>query len=662
MKQTVLFRAIAFLLALVCLAGCGQAKKEPAAYVPPAPAETTQPAPAETTLPPQEQMPQKLLDQALAQIDMSLLCAGLDAELRQEKLEEPWRLVQAQVVYADYNQDGYRDVLLGRTNHLIFSLYPQREVGFSFAQSSPTYYTDDTGALYQCNGLGDGFDIEVDGKSAWVEHMNYWYHQWQGGDWKTAYSYNGTVTYVEGADGTLVETENTLVADIQGTQGTKQDLDQRFAEIGMRKITTRPAAYLQSVYDSIYQESLLGALDAYLAQNYSGYRQMLRRDLDGDGVEEAIFLVPEFENVWYDSLKTLDEYSAIEDARNWFSHAFSDSHDRTGVIIAQVKGGELTVTAHCALTHLSAYEEMELRTENGYLWIDGNRVYLNGRFAGFAAETLPEELAAYLADYGYADGYFCTVDVSDLENTEYLCVCRKDGSWYIFIIIIDSGDPVILYSQELSDSAVYLTEYDGQQCLLTYYQSVYSYNGGSETNYNYEVLRVTGPGETKILDSDYVSHTDQDQDATPVSDFFQKLNTYLIRIIVLRDPYKLTGRQWMDPAQAEHGTVPQEEPADPQQPEQNPSQEPVMGFVQIEDPASWLNLRVGPGVEYDMVLMDPADPGSFVRQALGSPVTVLETVDTDDPNHPVWLKIRITYADREIIGYSSKTYIRLVNE
>ena len=118
----------------------------------------------------------------------------------------------------------------------------------------------------------------------------------------------------------------------------------------------------------------------------------------------------------------------------------------------------------------------------------------------------------------------------------------------------------------------------------------------------------------------------------------------------------------MDPAQAEHGTVPQEEPADPQQPEQNPSQEPVMGFVQIEDPASWLNLRVGPGVEYDMVLMDPADPGSFVRQALGSPVTVLETVDTDDPNHPVWLKIRITYADREIIGYSSKTYIRLVNE
>ena len=87
-----------------------------------------------------------------------------------------------------------------------------------------------------------------------------------------------------------------------------------------------------------------------------------------------------------------------------------------------------------------------------------------------------------------------------------------------------------------------------------------------------------------------------------------------------------------------------------------------MGFVQIADPASWLNLREGPGTEYDRVLLDSSDPDSFVRQALGSPVTVLETIETGDPENPVWLKIRITYGDREIIGYSSKTYIRLVDE
>ena len=62
------------------------------------------------------------------------------------------------------------------------------------------------------------------------------------------------------------------------------------------------------------------------------------------------------------------------------------------------------------------------------------------------------------------------------------------------------------------------------------------------------------------------------------------------------------------------------------------------------------------------MLMDPADPDSYVRQAKGSPVTVLETIETEDPENPVWVKIRITYGDRELVGYSSKTYIRLLDE
>ena len=79
----------------------------------------------------------------------------------------------------------------------------------------------------------------------------------------------------------------------------------------------------------------------------------------------------------------------------------------------------------------------------------------------------------------------------------------------------------------------------------------------------------------------------------------------------------------------------------------------------MESEKSWLHLRVGPGTNYDKVLTNPDDPNSFVRQALGSPVTILETVETDDPENPVWVKIRITYQDTEIVGYSSKTYIRI---
>ena len=59
------------------------------------------------------------------------------------------------------------------------------------------------------------------------------------------------------------------------------------------------------------------------------------------------------------------------------------------------------------------------------------------------------------------------------------------------------------------------------------------------------------------------------------------------------------------------------------------------------------------------MLTNPEDPDSFVRQALGSPVTILETIETNDEENPVWVKIRILYQDTEIIGYSSKTYIRI---
>ena len=43
-------------------------------------------------------------------------------------------------------------------------------------------------------------------------------------------------------------------------------------------------------------------------------------------------------------------------------------------------------------------------------------------------------------------------------------------------------------------------------------------------------------------------------------------------------------------------------------------------------------------------------------------MTVLETVEAGDSENPVWVKIRIRYHDREFIGDSSKTYIRMQNE
>ena len=658
MKKVAL-RLVSLLLIAAVLTGCGST-----------PAEKTGPVQRETqpeTAPPAEavqtQMPEETLAQALTDIDMAVLCAAYAANYRVELLTNPGLFRHAQVVAADYNHDGFRDVLIGNTNHITYTLHPERKATFVFAQSSPTYYTDDTGTVYRYDGMGDGFDIEIDGKPAWVDYLYGAYQKWENDRWVTDYSYDGQITYMAEDDG-LREIENTVVAQINGKEGTKAELDAHLQQIGMKEFVTQPAAYTRYAYDRIYQDSLLESLDTYFSMHYNGYTRMLQQDIDADGEEEAVYILPDFEQTWYNNMEVNDTYTSIHEADIWFRYDFPEEYSHTGIVIADPNGDELEITAHCALQYFQAYEGMQIRMEGGNLWLDNTCIQLNGRFAGIPAGDVPAELISYMSEYGYSGQFFRKVDVSDFDGDEYLCVCQKDGVWYVFIIVIMDGDPVVLYSTGLWDNGVYLTEYEGEQCLLTYYQAVYPMDDQMVTQYSYNIERINLNGGTKSLDYAYVNYTDQDQDATKVAEFFEELNGYLIRIIVVRDPYKLTGSMWMPQEEVEQGTAPQETPAPTETPDtpEEPEQEAVLGFVDIKNPASWLHLRVGPGTEYDKVLMDPADPDSYVRQAKGSPVTVLETIETEDPENPVWVKIRITYGDRELVGYSSKTYIRLLDE
>lgn len=611
----------------------------------------------------QKAMPKQELAVALREIDLSVLCAGFDANLRVERLADAGIVTQTQVVCADYNKDGLKDVLLGRLNDLTFSLAPERKAEYAFSQSSPVFFTDNEGNIYRCNSISDGFDIEVQGKPAWVEHHNVSYSLWQNNSWVPVYSHNGSRTFVTetGADGQETENmiEDTTVATINGQEATKADLDSHFASIGMRQISTWPSEYTKNTYDAAYRDSLVEGLNTYFADNYSGYTQVVNVDIDGDGQEESLFVLPNFLDTWYNSLQATGEYADMEAARSRFKNEFYQQYfagySYTGVVIVDMVDDKVTVTTHCALQDISARDGMNAYMENGYLWLDGNRVYLNGYFASVGS-NVPAELAAYLADFGYSDTFITTVDVSAWGEDEYLSVCRKDGRWFAFLFAIKDGNPVVLYSNPLEEYALFLTQHQGQQSLMTYYQSVYTQGGITTTGYDYTVLRIDENAEQEELEFAYAIHTNQDKDATAVSRFFQKLDRQLDNVVVVWDPYKLAGREWMPQAHVQYGTAPQE------QEEEQSTDNTQVGFVQIEDPSSWLHLRKGPGVTYDLVLLDPTDPDSFVRQALGSPVTVLETIETGDKDNPVWVKIRITYADREIEGYSSKKYIRLAGE
>ena len=133
------------------------------------------------------------------------------------------------------------------------------------------------------------------------------------------------------------------------------------------------------------------------------------------------------------------------------------------------------------------------------------------------------------------------------------------------------------------------------------------------------------------------------------SDFFRRVNGYLENATVCYDPYSLTGytlmQDGMDHAQRYLNIT-------------NCSTNKI-GTVTLQDDDSFLHLRTGPSTKYDLVLIDPRDEDSFVKQVKGSLVTVILPCNTGDRDNPVWAEIQVSYHNRTVVGYSSQRYITI---
>ncbi len=271
-------------------------------------------------------------------------------------------------------------------------------------------------------------------------------------------------------------------------------------------------------------------------------------------------------------------------------------------------------------------------------------------------QALLKEYTASMYSVGYSQCVFRLADVCDAEGSELICLCQYDNVWYIIIYQIIDGEFHRLHSFDLSDNACYLTEVDGKCYILQYSQSIdNSAYATVKHSYSYSVFRFDGQGNMVTHSSDQGSYTADEIDGSTMASFFAKLQVFMVKIVVIGDPYMLQGYMWMPDGDAEYGTPP-EEPEEPEEQEQY-----QMGFVNIQHEDSWLNLREGPGVQYAQVLTDPNDPYSIVRQAKGAPVTILETVETGDSENPVWVKVRISYKNQVYIGWSSRRYIKLID-
>lgn len=601
----------------------------------------------------QREMPAAEKEALLRRLEYALLCAAMDAEDRHRSMQG-WDSVSTQAYLGDYNGDGNEELICGYQTHIFDAA--ARTNSYRFSQNGTDYYTDREGRLYLQDDMSGAYDYTMDGMQVEGLGESVWYSKWDGSQWLTVLSEDLNLTremIMDSNDrflryGKTIEEKRTYKVDDAAVTG--EAYDAKLEELGLKWLNTYASSHMQNRVDAAYADDLLEDIAVYLGNIYGCRRVEL--DMDGDGETETLFvLIGDLVQPWMDCLQYDAAMESLESAQFNLKGLVDPEKPRTCLLVADRRDGQLVLDALCVRERISVSDGMDIRYGNGFWWLEGQPAYVNGGFTSPSAQGLE----SYIKVFGYSECIIRTVDVSALPGNEYLCLCRRDGVWYLLLFVFEDGGLRTIYNRELADTAVYLLEQDGRQCLLVYSQ----YSSGEYTSYNYELLGFDETGCKRMLDYAHVGYYENEADATAVAAFFEKLKVYLVKIVVLRDPYRLNGRMWLKQEEAELGTVPQEEADTQTQPD---GEEAVMGFVQINDPGSWLNLREGPGTDYARVLVDPADPNSFVKQALGAPVTVLETVETGDAANPVWVKVRISYGDREYVGYSSKTYIRIPGE
>ena len=287
-----------------------------------------------------------------------------------------------------------------------------------------------------------------------------------------------------------------------------------------------------------------------------------------------------------------------------------------------------------------------------------NEHVMAGTVNGVDSADVYSRFDDYYYENGYGDCALKSSQVCDYGEEEVVGLCRADGDWYGLVSVLAEGNPTSLFCEKMTDKAMYLVQRDGLWYILVYSQTMNSAaDGGNTVTNQFQVFRFDANGEKVVLDEKKVTYNTTTADATATSNFFAACNQYLENAQIVVDPYRLQGKMWPD--SVDYGTIPNESTLEDQQNTPAYPQEETLGFVQINDPKTWLNLREGPGTNYPCVYMEPGNKKSIVKQAQGSPVTILETIETGDAKNPTWVKIRISYGGKEIVGYSSKKYIRV---
>lgn len=590
----------------------------------------------------QKEMEAQELQQTIERIEYMGLLAAVDSDvLVAGGFVEP-------AYIGDADGDGSLELFYGDMRFLIFDKTNTETLYYQWTQGGG-FVVDSNGLCYCTDTLGgpeyDNFDTEI----GWFGES--FYNVWDGARFNSAYT-EYTMDYYDESRADEVTWYSERNSEVEMTA---EEIEALGFEYGID-----PREYSSYTFDACYRDQVVQSLQDSLSSTYS-YYSSAQKDIDGDGSEETIISIPEIFNPWAQNAISADSsdmvgYSVLEQIEVNIADIESG---HTAILVISTKGETTTVTA-CAIPE-NVYDDAEYVDYNTYcLTLGGYSVYVPSTaidFSDLSGEERHGVLSAIDSNFaaqGYYDVVYKIADVSDLPGDEILCFFQGYDGLYLDVISLSDGTINLIEKDYMGSYSYYLVSHEGKTHILTYSQYV-STGANPSYSYYYSLYRYDADNQRIIADSKNVDYYASQSDATSVSSFFSSFNVYLEgELTIIHDSYALTGKEWMEQSDIDYGERPTSS-------ENDVTEEGQLGFVKVYAD-TWLNLREGPGTQYDRVLLDPNDPQSFVKQALGSPVTILEEIETGDPENPVWVRIRIVYQDRVLEGYSSKRYIKVVGE
>ncbi len=288
-------------------------------------------------------------------------------ELKAALLQLEYAMLPFNAGICDFDKDGNAELFCGDIG-LVFDVADNRSMTFYYSQNGIVFYTDKSGNVYLCDSFGGGYFDEEEG--IFMEGYDMWFSAYQNGQWETVLStgYSLTETYTwndEAQEWVSDQREEISDYKIAGVEVSQDAYNDHIQDIGLTKDFP-----IQGLYcDSVYADSLFAALEARLQEAYS--LTTLRKDVDGDGLEEMVFAASDLWAPWRNNVHRNVEDGWGDTAEEVMQWGVPLDQLHTGILIADIGPEMVIFTAYDVIGDVKLTQDTQIYYGFGQIQIDG---------------------------------------------------------------------------------------------------------------------------------------------------------------------------------------------------------------------------------------------------------------------------------------------------